>query len=216
MVSKAAEKKLLAYKTIKEKILNGELKPLGDISEEALMKEFGISRTPIRESIQRLEKEGFVYIYPRKGTIVADITLDLIHQIYETRFLVEPYMSKSICGRLDREWLEDIKKRFLVDLTQMDKKEQVKYYINLDRELHEAILDKVENRFVKQLMINITDHNQRIRIKTAEDNTFYIDEIAGHVEIIDAYLAEDPERIEKALIAHLEASKRYTLKYFIK
>ena len=83
MNSKADE----AYNIIKNKIINLELRPLSDLSEEAFQRELGISRTPIREAIQRLAKEGFVRIYSRKATIVSDITLDLINSVYEVRLL---------------------------------------------------------------------------------------------------------------------------------
>ena len=59
-----------AYELIKQKIFDGVYPPLSDISEEILQQELGIGRTPIHEALQRLGDEGFVNIYPRKGTIV--------------------------------------------------------------------------------------------------------------------------------------------------
>lgn len=86
MQSKAEE----AYEIIKRKIIMLEMRPTSDISEEALIQELNISRTPIREAIQRLAKDRFVIIYPRKGTIVSDISIDLINCVYEVRLLNEP------------------------------------------------------------------------------------------------------------------------------
>ena len=65
-----------AYQELKNRIISGQMPPLSDVSEEQLQKELGVSRTPIREAIQKLEKEHFVMIYPRRGTLVSDITLD--------------------------------------------------------------------------------------------------------------------------------------------
>ena len=87
MQSKAEE----AYQKIKHKIIMLEMRPTSDVSEEELIQELGISRTPIREAIQRLAKDRFVIIYPRKGTIVADISMDLINCISEVRLLNESY-----------------------------------------------------------------------------------------------------------------------------
>ena len=86
-----------AYNEIKNKIIQGGLAPLSDIVEERLQEEFQISRTPIREAIQRLSKEGFVYIYARKGTIVSAINVETIHSVYQARLLNEPYLSKEVC-----------------------------------------------------------------------------------------------------------------------
>ena len=72
-----------AYDYIKEKIISGEYPPMSDLSEDKLQKELNISRTPVREAILRLEKEDFVYVYPRKGTIITDVTQDLIDDIYQ-------------------------------------------------------------------------------------------------------------------------------------
>ena len=91
MQSKAEE----AYEIIKRKIIILEMRPTSDISEEALIQELNISRTPIREAIQRLAKDRFVIIYPRKGTIVSDISIDLINCVYEVRLLNEPYMARQ-------------------------------------------------------------------------------------------------------------------------
>ena len=77
-----------AYEYIKAKIINGDYPPLSDISEDTLQKEMNMSRTPVREAILRLEKEDFVYVYPRKGTIVTAVTLDLIEDIYGVRQLL--------------------------------------------------------------------------------------------------------------------------------
>ncbi len=70
-----------AYEYIKNKIILGEYLPLQDISDMELQKELGMSRTPIREAIQRLEKDSFVKIYPRKGTLVGEIDYNLVNAI---------------------------------------------------------------------------------------------------------------------------------------
>ena len=84
-----------AYEYIKGKIISGEYPPLSDISEDTLQKELEVSRTPVREAILRLEKEDLVHVYPRKGTIVSAITLDLIEDVYGVRELIEPAMVLS-------------------------------------------------------------------------------------------------------------------------
>ena len=86
-----------AYQELKNRIISGQMPPLSDVSEEQLQKELGVSRTPIREAIQKLEKEHFVMIYPRRGTLVSDMTLDLIYSIYEVRLLNEPFIARSAC-----------------------------------------------------------------------------------------------------------------------
>lgn len=102
-----------AYDYIKEKIISGEYPPMSDLSEDKLQKELNISRTPVREAILRLEKEDFVYVYPRKGTIITDVTQDLIEDIYQVRRLIEPEMVVSSMHQIDKDWLRDMRRRFL-------------------------------------------------------------------------------------------------------
>ena len=102
-----------AYEYIKGKIISGEYPPLSDISEDTLQKELEVSRTPVREAILRLEKEDLVHVYPRKGTIVSAITLDLIEDVYGVRELIEPAMVLSSMHQLDREWLAGVREKIL-------------------------------------------------------------------------------------------------------
>ena len=102
-----------AYEYIKGKIISGEYPPLSDISEDTLQKELEVSRTPVREAILRLEKEDLVHVYPRKGTIVSAITLDLIEDVYGVRELIEPAMVLSSMHQLDREWLTGVREKIL-------------------------------------------------------------------------------------------------------
>ncbi len=103
----------LAYRIIKGKILSGELKALSDISEDRLQEELNISRTPIREALQKLEQEKLVYIYPRKGIIVSGVTVELLNEVYEMRELIEPFVAKSVCRKLPEDWLLNMKQRLV-------------------------------------------------------------------------------------------------------
>ena len=75
---KKISKSEYAYEQIKEMIITGKLAPLSDVSETDLQNALGVSRSPIREAILRLEREAMLKIYPRKGTIVTDVPQDLI------------------------------------------------------------------------------------------------------------------------------------------
>jgi DNA-binding GntR family transcriptional regulator len=204
-----------AYQFIKSKIIEGELQPLSDISEEALQKEFNISRTPIREAIQQLRKEGFVYIYPRKGTIVSEVTTDLIYEIYELRELNEPYIAKKACKHMSQEFLVNIRESFITPPKDILKEQLRRYYVDLDRKLHNEILEYCENRFLKSIMTNAYDHNQRMRIKVAYYDKDYESTILEHVAIVDALLARDETKVGKAVTEHIYKSRENTRSTFI-
>ncbi|WHH60202.1 GntR family transcriptional regulator [Petroclostridium sp. X23] len=210
-------KKDFAYKVIKNKILEGVLPPLSDISEDDLVSELEVSRTPVREAIQRLQKEGFVYIYPRKGTIVTEVTRDLIYEIYQMRRLNEPFIAKQSCGMIPEEWLMLKRSAFENPPKELDTQGLRSYYIGLDRELHISLLDFCGNRFLQNIMRVVYDHNHRIRNKVSNPQSEERDKsIIEHISIIDMLLAKDSDGVEKVVAEHVENSEQILLGYIKK
>lgn len=200
-----------AYNIIKEKIVNLQLQPSADISEEKLIQELNISRTPIREALQKLAKDGFVIVYPRKGTIVADITLDLINSIYEIRILNEPHMSRIACMKIHDEWIQRMKAGFL-SFGEQDV--DIAGYIRLDYELHTELTRHTNNIFLKNLFKVVNDHNHRIRIQTSRRNDVYGRSIQEHLEIIKALEGRNEAAVEEAVRTHILTAKREAFDYF--
>lgn len=201
-----------AYEYIKEKIISGDYPPLSDISEDTLQKEMNVSRTPVREAILRLEKEDFVYVYPRKGTIVTDVTHDLVEDVYEIRELIEVRMVLSTMHLVKEEWLLEMRERFLNPDQALNGRKLRNYYIELDTELHSNIVDGCPNRYMRRLMKNIYDQNQRLRISCSHADDNEDGTVAEHVEIIDALLKKDKTLLEEKLMAHLKNSKERTIR----
>jgi len=209
-------KQKLAYEFIKEKIMQGEYPPSSDLSEERLQEELGISRTPVREAIQRLSEEGFVSIYPRKGTIVTDISLDMVYWLYEIRTLNEPYVFRNACGKLDKKWLERMYKGFVSfsEENTMENKVQRRKYIELDNELHSTIIESCPNLFMRDMMRRVSEHSHRLRIKTSNANQEYSRSIQEHLTILKAFLENDPGKVEAASLAHILEAKSVAFKYY--
>lgn len=88
-----------AYAYLREKILGGELRPGSWLKEQEIAAQLGISRTPVREALARLEMEGFVNRSPRRGAIVCQLELDEIDEIYEIRAALEHLVAKRACRR---------------------------------------------------------------------------------------------------------------------
>ncbi len=210
MNSKADE----AYDIIKNKIINLELRPLSDLSEDVFQKELNISRTPIREAIQRLAKEGFVRIYSRKATIVSDITLDLINSVYEVRLLNEPYLAKLACRHVSDEHIKRLKDGFLRLKDNCESRDNREYYIALDKELHDMLIKYSSNEFLQDLFRVINDHNQRIRIQTSRRNTSYYKSIEEHLEILAAFEKRDEMVVEASVRIHIQNAKKEAFEFY--
>jgi len=203
-----------AYEFIKKKIITSEYPPLSDLSEDKLQEELNVSRTPVREALQRLEKEDFVYVYPRKGTIVTDVTKDLIEDVYEIRDLIEPSMVLSTLDQLDRDWLLSMRKRFLEPPEGLQGEELRQYYVDLDTELHVKITDGCPNRYMRRMLRTVQDQNQRLRVRCSDPLREGDRTVEEHVDIIDCILSGDKEKVVENIRFHLEESRKRTLNAF--
>lgn len=172
-----------------------------------------MSRTPVREAILRLEKEDLVHVYPRKGTIVSAITLDLIEDVYGVRELIEPAMVLSSMHQLDREWLTGVREKILNPPKDLEGEKLRRYLIDQDTELHAKITMGCPNRYLIRLMNTIIDQNLRLRIISSHP-TEGEGSVEEHVALIDALLDNNRRQVETLLKEHLEHSKVRTIQHF--
>ena len=96
--------------TLRQAIQDGVLKPGERLMEIPLAEELGVSRTPIREAIRKLELEGFVVMIPRRGTYVANISLKDITQVFEIRSALEELAAGLAAERITEEEIETLER----------------------------------------------------------------------------------------------------------
>ena len=206
-MSKSEKKSDTVYAEMKRMIIEGELAPMSDISEEALRQKFNTSRTPIHEAVLRLKEESFVYIYPRKGTLVAPISISEMQQVYETRLLIEPSLVRQAVKVLTDAQLDEMKNAFTVSTDSMEGKEYIRYFTGLDDKLHRMILECSQNQFIKVAMRRAYDHQHRARIRIAEEADKFERAINDHIELVDALKAREEERAVEVIQKHLLQGK---------
>ncbi|MBO6258320.1 MAG: GntR family transcriptional regulator [Succinivibrio sp.] len=198
-----------AFKYIREKIISGEYAPLTALSESALQEELKTSRTPIREAVLRLRDLGFIYIYSSKATVVSELSLDLINEMYSTRFLCEPYAYASAVSHLNKTEIEQFKHSFENIPSSLNANERRMYLIGLDDTLHETLLKGCTNRFILKTLSMVYYHNRRLRRFVKEQIS-----ISEHVNLIDAVLKENEDLIKQKTLEHLEHSRVTTLQAY--
>ncbi len=199
-----------AYEYIKNKILNLEIQPLSSISESEIQKEMNISRTPVRESLLRLEKDGFIYIYPRKGIIVSEVTRDLVDDIFETRLLNEPYINEKASHVLSSARIQALMDSNL-EIPSEDPEKKREYLMEYDKNLHLELLSCCGNRFLQRIMSNVYDHTQRIRRKGSHPDMGDDHTTQEHMDILEAMKKRDPQLIRETSILHIQNSKKLIL-----
>ena len=99
----------VVFNTLRQAILRGELKPGERLMEIQLANKLGVSRTPIREAIRKLELEGLVLMIPRKGAEVAEITEKSLKDVLEVRRALEELAVEIACEKMTAQQIEELK-----------------------------------------------------------------------------------------------------------
>ncbi len=202
-----------AYQRIKEKILSGEFPPEKELSEKELQDALDVSRTPIREAIQMLQREGFIIIHPRKNIIVSPITVELLTEIYDARIMLEPLLFKRACGKVSDEKLMEFRRALTSPPENMRAEEQCSYYNIIDKEFHRCVLPYANNRFLAEAMSGVLDHEERLRntLFNIKTNDTVVEE---HVSIINALLERAEDTLDEKVLIHVQNARKKAFRYF--
>jgi len=191
------------YNDLRMAILTGKISPETRLVESTLAKEMGVSRTPIREALHKLDLEGLVYSIPRVGYIVNDMKEYDIEDLFTTRRAIEKITPEEL------ERLENNLKK----ADQILKKGLTQKMIDLDTEFHEIICKASRSKRLYQISQMLREHMMRFRIAC-----LHIPEIAkrsrdGHFEILKAIKSKDPQKTDDSILQHMLITKKDILNH---
>lgn len=200
------------YEAIQESIVNNSYKPGEELQIDRLAEEFGVSTTPIREALIRLESSGLVHLIPNKGARVTSFREKDVRDTWEIRKLLEPYAARLTAALDVSSEIQELNAAF-------DKLEQGpqdgNLYIQSDIRLHELLYIHLSNELLKETLHNILQRSMRMRY-FAEDVSKMHDQvvrevISEHKEILRALAANDGERTAETVRRHVENGERRAL-----
>ena len=163
----------VVFNTLRKAILKGDLKPGERLMEIALAEKLGVSRTPIREAIRKLELEGLVVMAPRKGAKVASITERDLNDVLEVRKGMEELAIRLACERITPEQLDELDKVEKKFLNLIDS-ENLTELAEVDVEFHDIIYAATNNKRLIQLLNNLREQMYRYRIEYLKDSAVYV------------------------------------------
>jgi DNA-binding GntR family transcriptional regulator len=212
MKNSSKSKKAIVYENLKARIINNFIKPGEPLNEGVLSKELKISKTPIREALQQLEKEGFIENIPVKGAFVSRISIQDIREIFEIREILECEVIKRAALKADPDRVEAIRKKFVS--SESDSKKASAGHFKSGDEVHAFIFETFGNNRLKEIYKRLQDHIVRTRIHFFNQSQSGRSEesFKEHLEILDALKAQDPVRAENAIRNHLRNSLEYIKK----
>ncbi|MCD7736997.1 MAG: GntR family transcriptional regulator [Lachnospiraceae bacterium] len=200
----------VVFQTLRQAILRNEIKPGERLMEIHLAQKLGVSRTPVREAIRMLELEGLVTTIPRKGAVVADITISDLEDVLEVRLALEELAVQNVCRRITQEQLEGM--RCLADeFRESLKKDDVDAYAQADMKFHDAIYNATGNRRLVQILNNLREQMYRYRMEYLKDKSSHQILVREHAEILQALEAHDERKAMEATSRHIDRQKEHII-----
>lgn len=202
-----------AYDIIKERIINCEYKPNTFLNETSLIQEIDASRTPIREALNKLEQEGFVQILAKRGVMVTNVTMTEIHQTFEVRLLLEPYIVTHYIQNMDLNRLTEL---YTENKALIEAKPNPDGFCHLDDVLHRVISSACPNKYILETLEHIYNQNMRIRILSGKNIwERHVEAAKEHLDLMTAIINYDVEEAVKHTVNHLIKSKEAAIQSFI-
>lgn len=191
-----------AYAVIQRAILDESFQPGDHLSVPGLSKELGISRSPVREAILRLEQEGLVRTIPRRGAVVVGVTFGELLKLYEVREFLE-----GLAARLAAEMASDKQVAALTKKCEEHRKVieagDVEAHMAVDLEFHSLIFEACSNHYVAEMRLEIQNQIRLGLTSTAAVPGNPPKALEEHERILEALSDRDPDRAEQAARAHI-------------
>ena len=200
----------VVFNTLRQAILRGELQPGERLMEIQLAQRLGVSRTPVREAIRKLELEGLVLMIPRRGAEVAEITRQDLEDVLEVRAALEELAVKDACEHITDEQLQDLKKAANEFKRSLEGTDLVAC-AEADIHFHEIIYAATNNKRLVQMLNNLREQMYRYRMENLKDKRTYRTLVEEHDAIRRALKKHDKEKAGAAINVHIENQRRSIL-----
>lgn len=202
----------VVFNTLRQAILKGELRPGERLMEIQLAQRLGVSRTPIREAIRKLELEGLVLMIPRKGAEVAKITEKSMQDVLEVRRALEALAIQLACERITEEeaaLLENNAREF----EKAAKTKDLVVMAEADEAFHTVIYSATKNDRLIYILNNLREQMYRYRLEYLKDEKIHSTILEEHEEIVRTVKTRKSEEAVVAISAHIDNQQKAIRKY---
>lgn len=197
----------VVFNTLRKAILTGELRPGERLMEIHLANRLGVSRTPIREAIRKLELEGLVIMIPRRGAEVAQITEKSLKDVLEVRRALDALCVELACDRIDEEATQQLKKA-CEEFERATETKDATTIAKADVELHDIIVRATGNQRLIQLINNLSEQMYRYRFEYIKDENRHDNLIDEHRMIYESIVKRDKEGAARAAKIHIDNQEK--------
>jgi len=198
---------------LRNSIIKGEYKPGKRLTEISLSRRFNVSRTPIREALSWLQKEGFIEIIPAIGARVVKLSLKNVSDVYDILITLEGLASRLAANNLTNEQIDKLEEYHLMMMNALSKK-NFDLTSELNIRFHRLIREATNNSYLVDLRINLRYLVDWFNSVFVFIHTQWEETLKEHRLIIDAFKTRNPALAEFVTREHFEGAKKRFLEYF--
>jgi DNA-binding GntR family transcriptional regulator len=191
----------VTYNKIREDIMNMTLEPGMDVSVQKLSERYGVSRTPVREAVVRLQQSGLVEIYPQRKTVVSKIDLKRVREEWFIRTSLESAVVDEFIRRCSELVADTMQELINKQKKYMDKKYFREFYFK-DNRFHQLIFETAGEELSWYTIEEVASHYNRIRLLYGKMEGVQQSDIDKHVNMVAAARKRDAEGMRKIVVDH--------------
>lgn len=202
--------KELVFTTLKKAIIKGELQPGDRLMELQLAERMGVSRTPIREAIHKLSREGLVTLIPRKGAEVAGMSEKLLKDVLEIRKDLEILAFRLAYENIDADELSELCKR-RDEFEQAVEEDDILKMVDADERFHLVIYEAACNSKLADILNNLKESVYRYRLEYLKDTAYRKRLEKEHRSLVESLQKKDLKKGLSVVESHIENQKKAVL-----
>lgn len=194
------------YGALRTAIVSGKLKPGERIVEDRICTELGVSRSPLREALRKLEGEGLISILPRRGAVVTELTPRDQLDLFAVREALEGLASNLAAAHITADELAELE-----DVCQAMEKcigaRDMAVVVALNTQFHELVAKASRNRWIREFLLSIRAQTRRLYRSSIEKPDRAVDSVSEHRLVIEALRQGDGERAEALARQHVQRAR---------
>lgn len=190
------------YDQLVNAIMNREIGPDDRLVQEKLATELQISRTPVREALMRLEKEGVLHLANSGGFRLAKISEEETLELYQARSAIEGQAARILAARNDKRELERL--RALITKTEDLKNPTTRDYFVANRAIHRSFMEAAGNKFLLEMFDMIWGRAMAFHLFAAIENADIAKSLGNHTVLVDVIATGDRAAALEAFTAHIQ------------
>lgn len=193
----------VVFNSLREAILTGKLQPGERLMEIQIAENLGVSRTPVREAIRKLEIEGLAVMIPRKGAEVAKITKKQLRDVLEVRKALEELAVQLACKRITPEEIKKLEQAH-EEVKKMTIEQNLTEIVRADVDFHEIIYGAADNDRLLQILHNLRQQMYRYRLEYLKNTDNHELIVKEHQAILAAVKGLKEEDAMSAMRVHID------------